>query len=219
VSGKLVLVGAGDHGRGTLEIVRARLAAGLDVPAPLGFVDDDPARRGAAPGGLPVLGDLAWLAERAPAERDWFAVIALAQPRAKQAIAARLAATGVRFTAVVHPSAIIGAGTTLGDGAIVGAGVVIAYDTNVGRHTTINLNATVGHDCVVGEFATIAPGVNLTGRVSIGEGAQLQTNAAVVPGLSIGAWARIGPGAVVLKDVPPGEFWFGNPARRMPELG
>jgi sugar O-acyltransferase (sialic acid O-acetyltransferase NeuD family) len=219
---QLVLVGAGDHGRGTLEIVRARLAAGLDAPGPLGFVDDDAARHGTAVGGLPVLGGVDWLIARAAGGAGappLVALLALATPQAKRSLAERLDAAGVRFATAVHPSAILGAGTTVAEGAVVGAGVVVAYDTAIGRHATINLNATVGHDCVVGDYATIAPGVNITGRVTLGEGLLIQTNATVVPGLALGAWARIGPGAVVLKDVPPGEFWFGNPARRMPELG
>lgn len=219
---RLVLVGAGDHGRGTLEIVRARLAAGLDAPEPLGFVDDDAARHGATVGGLPVFGGSDWLIAEAAAAGSaapLLALLALSTPQAKRALDRRLGAAGVRFASAVHPSAILGAGTTVGDGAVVGAGVVVAYDTAIGRHATINLNATVGHDCLVGDYATIAPGVNVTGRVTLGEGVLIQTNATVVPGLTLGAWARIGPGAVVLKEVPPGEFWFGNPARRMPELG
>ena len=219
---RLVLVGAGDHGRGTLEIVRARLAAGLDAPEPLGFVDDDVARHGATVGGLPVLGGLAWLTARVAegaGEAPLVALLALSTPQATRALAERLGGAGVRFATALHPSVILGAGTTVGDGAVIGAGVVVAYDTAIGRHATINLNATVGHDCLVGDCATIAPGVNIAGRVTLGEGVLIQTNATVVPGLTLGAWARIGPGAVVLKDVPPGELWFGNPARRMPELG
>lgn len=221
---RLVLVGVGDHGRGTLEIVRARLAAGLDAPEPWGFVDDDASRHGATVGGLPVFGGADWLiAQAAAAAADGgappVALLALSGPQAKRALDERLRAAGIAFATAVHPSAILGVGTTVGEGAVIGAGVVVAYDTVIGRHATINLNATVGHDCVVGAYATIAPGVNVTGRVTLGEGVLIQTNAAIVPGLKLGAWSRIGPGAVVLKDVPAGEFWFGNPARRMPELG
>ncbi len=219
---RLVLVGAGDHGRGTLEIVRARAAAGLDAPEPLGFVDDDPARHGATVGGLPVLGGVDWLIAHAAgsaSEPPLVALLALSTPTSKRALAARLGEAGVRFASAVHPAALLGTGTTVGEGAVIGAGVVVAYDTAIGRHATINLNATVGHDCLLGDYATIAPGVNITGRVTLGEGVLIQTNATIVPGLTLGAWARIGPGAVVLKDVPPGESWFGNPARRMPELG
>lgn len=209
----IVLVGAGDHGRGTLEILRARAAAGLPTGEAAGFVDDAPARQGTTVGGLPVLGTVDWLLARAA---DFDAVLAVASAGAKRALAARLDAAGVRFATAVHPSAILGTGVTIGEGAIVGAGVVVAYDTTIGRHTTINLNATVGHDCIVGGFSTIAPGVNITGKVTIGAGCEVQTNATIVPGLTLGDGCRVGPGSVVLRDVPAGESVFGNPARRMP---
>ncbi len=216
MNARLLIFGAGGHGRGTLEIVRARLAAGLEAPQPFGFLDDDATSHGSSLGGLPVLGGWGWyLAHREP---DWVVIVALASARAKQAVAAKFAEAGADFATAVHPAAILGAGTTVAAGAIVGAGVVVAYDTVIGAHTTINLGATVGHDCTIGDFSTIAPGVNITGNVRLGEGVEIQTNATIVPGLALGAWSSVGPGSVVLRDVEPGDFVFGNPARRMPKL-
>jgi sugar O-acyltransferase (sialic acid O-acetyltransferase NeuD family) len=217
VSGEVVLVGAGSHGRGTLEILRARRAAGLETPACIGFVDDAPGAVGREVGGLPVLGPVSWLAEHA-SER-LCALLAIAGAEAKRALAERLDGAGVAWARAVHPSAILGAGTRVAPGAIVNAGVVTAYDARIGAHVTVNLSATVGHDCVVGDYATVAPGVNITGNVTIGEGAEIQTNATLAPGVEVGAWARVGPGSVVLRNVPEGELVFGNPARRMPRMG
>lgn len=216
MTSRVILVGAGDHGRGVLEIVLARRAAGLEAPEPVGFVDDDPARRDTSPGGVPVLGPVDTVLTRR--EEGLGLVLAIASASAKRTLAARFAGAGFTWVKIIHPSAILGRGTTVAPGAIVGAGVVVAYDTRIEAHTTINLNATVGHDCVVGEFATIAPGVNVTGRVTIGAGAEIQTNATLVPGVTIGEDARVGPGSVVLRDVPAGVSVFGNPARVMPRM-
>ena len=212
----VVLVGAGAHGRGTLEILRARRAAGLEAPEVVGFVDD-----GQPPpkvGGLPVLGPVQWLVERGAAQ-GLDAIVALAGARAKRLLAGRLEGARVGFASAVHPSVIAGSGVTFAEGSIVGAGVVIAYDTAVEAHATINLGATVGHDCVVGRYSTVAPGVNITGNVRIGEGCEIQTNATIVPGLTLGDGVRVGPGAVLLKDAEAGGFYMGNPARRMPDPG
>lgn len=217
MNSSIVIFGAGDHGRGTYEILLARAAAGLETAEVLGFVDDSAARQGTRLAGLPVLGGIGWLLERASEQIE--TILAIASPEAKRTLAVHLSEAGVGFAQAIHPSAILGTGVQVGPGAIIGAGVVIAYDTRVGVHTTINLGATVGHDCVIGDFATVAPGVNITGHVEIGEGAQVQTNATVVPGVKIGAWARVGPGSVVLREVGSSEFVFGNPARRMQDPG
>lgn len=212
----LVLVGAGDHGRGTLEILLERHKAQLPTPEIVAFVDDAEERQGTKVGGVEVVGGINWLIERAD---EYSALLAIASVDAKAAIAPRLNEAGVTWAQAVHPTVVLGRGTTLDDGAIVNAGVVIAYDTHVGKHTTINLSSTVGHDCVVGDFSTIAPGVNVTGHVVIGERCEVQTNATIAPKIRIGADARVGPGSVVLSDVQPGTSVFGNPARRMPVRG
>lgn len=214
MTGSLIVVGAGAHGRGTLEILKARRAAGLDAPNVIGFVDDDPARDGTLVDGLPVFGPLQWLIERAH-ERP-LVILALASARAKQTLAGQLEPLGVSWARAIHPSAQAASGVTFGAGAIVNAGVCVAFDTRIGRHTTLNLGATVGHDCVVGEYSTVAPGVNIAGRVVLGLGVEVQTNATIVPGITLGAWSKVGPGSVVLRDVVEHEVVFGNPARRVP---
>ena len=44
------------------------------------------------------------------------------------------------------------------------------------------------------------------------DGASIGMGALIAPGVRIGANSTIGMGAVVLKDVPAGEMWVGNPA-------
>jgi len=211
---QLVLIGAGGHGRGTLEILKARRRAGYEVPEIAGFVDDSADDGDRSIGGVPLLGKVEWLLRRV--DDGYQAIIALASSAAKKKIAQRLDQRGIAWQTAVHPSAIIGEGTSIGAGAIIGAGVVIAYDTVIGCHTTINLNATVGHDCRIGDYSTVAPGVNITGNVSLGECVEIQTNATLVPGLVIGREVGIGPGSVVLRDLAEGQQVFGNPARPVP---
>jgi sugar O-acyltransferase (sialic acid O-acetyltransferase NeuD family) len=180
----------------------------------LGFLDDAPAKQGQRVDGLPVLGGVAWIDANHRHGREY--VIALASCSGKKRVAARLAALGLRFASLVHPSVVCSSGVQIGAGATVGAGVVIAHDTVIGEHATLNLNCTIGHDCVVGSFATVSPGANVAGRVHIGEGCEIGLNAAVGRGTDIGEWTFIGPGAVVVKSVADKQRVFGNPARLMP---
>ena len=47
------------------------------------------------------------------------------------------------------------------------------------------------------------------------KGASIGANATIICGVTIGEGAMIGAGSVVTKDVPSGETWVGNPARRI----
>jgi sugar O-acyltransferase (sialic acid O-acetyltransferase NeuD family) len=207
---KVVIIGAGDHGRGALEIFREASRHGCKYDV-LGFLDDSQQKQGVTVGGLPVLGGLDWIHDQHRPEIGY--VIGIADTRAKQRIAQRLDERSITFVSVVHPSAFIANGVRVAPGALINAGVAIAYDTLIEEHTMVNLNATIGHDCVVGRFSTVAPGTNIGGRVRLGEGCDIGLNAAVGKGLQIGEWSSIGPGTVVIKDVAPGQSVFGNPAR------
>lgn len=209
---RLVLVGAGDHGRGVLEIVR-RLAREGEAIEVAGFVDDaSPAKE---VDGVPLLGPVSFLEERM-SELDVELLLALANPGAKRSLASRLEARGARWATVVHPSAEVAPSVTLGPGTVIGAGVVVVYETAIGAHVTVNLNATLGHHVRIGDFGTVAPGANILGKVTLGEGCQIHANAVILPGLEVGAECVVGAGSVVIRDLPGGQTVFGNPARPVP---
>jgi UDP-3-O-[3-hydroxymyristoyl] glucosamine N-acyltransferase len=73
----------------------------------------------------------------------------------------------------------------------------------------------VGHDAIIGSGCELAPGVVVCGWAELGQGVKVGINASILPFRKIGANARIGAGAVVTKDVPAGETWAGNPARKL----
>jgi sugar O-acyltransferase (sialic acid O-acetyltransferase NeuD family) len=207
---KVVIIGAGDHGRGALEIFReASRHGGYYVV--LGFLDDSQQKQGVMVGGLPVLGGLDWIHDQHRPEIGY--VMGIADARAKQRIAQRLDERSLTFVSVVHPSAFIANGVRIAPGALINAGAAIAYDTVIEEHTTVNLNATIGHDCVLGRFSTVAPGANIAGRVRLGEGCDIGLNATVGKGLDVGEWSSVGPGTVVIKSVAARQHVFGNPAR------
>jgi sugar O-acyltransferase (sialic acid O-acetyltransferase NeuD family) len=207
---KVVIIGAGDHGRGALEIFREASRDGCTYEV-LGFLDDAQQKHGVTVGGLPVLGDLDWIHDHH--RRAIGYVIGIADTRIKQRIAQRLREWPLAFVSIVHPSAFIANGVRVAPGALINAGATIAYDTVIEEHTTVNLNATIGHDCVLGRFSTVSPGANIAGRVRLGEGCDVGLNATVGKGLEIGEWSSIGPGTVVIKSVAARQRVFGNPAR------
>lgn len=121
-----------------------------------------------------------------------------------------------RFTALVHPSAIVDDSVTLGEGTVVFAGAIIQPDTAIGAHAIINTAASIDHDCALGVAVHVAPGSRLAGNAMLGDGVFVGIGAVVIPGISIGAWARVGAGAAVVRDVPEGVTVMGVPARVRP---
>jgi sugar O-acyltransferase (sialic acid O-acetyltransferase NeuD family) len=208
----LVIVGAGGFAR---ETAAAATAAGRQV---LGFVDDDPALHGTTRSGVPILGSVDSVRELT----DAAVVVCVGNPRnytARKSIVERLGLPAERYTTVVHPSASIGAGSVVGPGSVLLAGAVLTADVTVGSHVAVMPQVVLTHDDRVADYATVASGVRLGGGVVLEAGAYVGAGALVREGVTIGAWSLVGLGSVVLRDVPPGQVWAGNPARLLRDAG
>jgi sugar O-acyltransferase (sialic acid O-acetyltransferase NeuD family) len=213
----LLIAGAGGFARETAAAVRA-----LNEVRPtfrlLGFLDDDPSLRGTQRSGLTILGALSAVDERP----DALVVVCIGNPRdqsVRARVIDRLALPAHRYATIAHPGASVGAGCVVGAGSVLLANAVLTADVAVGAHVAVMPHAVLTHDDVVEDYATIASGVRLGGRVRVGAGAYLGAGALLRETVRVGAGSLVGMGAVVLRDVPPGEVWAGNPARRLRAAG
>lgn len=201
----VVMLGAGGHGRALLELL-------ADLPgfSVVGVVDAVP-----PPGpvlGAPVLGDEAALPGLLAAGVRR-AVVAIGDPSARLAAAARLEGLGFALPVLVHPSAIIARSARLGPGAVVLPRAVVGALVLVGRLAIVNTGAILEHDVVLGEAAHAGPGAVLAGGARLGARALLGAGAACRPGVVVGDGAVVGVGAGVAADVAPGAVVGGVPAR------
>ena len=114
--------------------------------------------------------------------------------------------------------------------------VSIGINTKIGAFSDIG-NCTIGQQCNIQSSVTIPRGTVISDDVFIGpntticndkyppsdevrgviikDKAAIGGNCTILPGVTIGKGATVGAGSVVTKDVPDGETWCGNPARRM----
>jgi sugar O-acyltransferase (sialic acid O-acetyltransferase NeuD family) len=207
----LVIVGAGGHGRETLDIVEALNAAGDTTYKFVGFVDDGEvdaellARRNAT-----LLGGTDLLAEL-----DVEYVIGIGDSATRAVVDSLLTTHDRHAATLVHPNAVVASDNRLDPGVLIAAGAHVTTNVHLGRHTHLNVGAVVSHDCRLGDHVTVSPGVYLNGDVTIEDGAFLGTGAVVTPGITVGAAAVVGAGAVVTGDVAAGTTVVGVPARQV----
>ena len=205
---ELVIVGAGGHGRETLDIVEA-INAVKPTWAFAGFVDDgeiiaDRLERRDAP----LLGTAEILTDT-----DQRYVIGIGSPAVRAKLDEQFTAWGRIAATLIHPAATMASDNRIGDGVLLAAGARVTTNVTLGRHVHLNVNAVVSHDCVVGDYTTLSPGSLVNGDVQIGTGVFLGTGAIITPGVTIGDHAVIGAGAVVVRDVPSGVTVKGVPGR------
>jgi len=115
----------------------------------------------------------------------------------------------VRWSTILHPSAVVSKYAEIGQGSVVMAGAVIQANAKIGHHTIINTKASVDHDCVVGDYTLIAPAVTLCGSAKVGSECLIGAGATLIPGVEVGDNCYIGAGAVVLRNISDGEKVFG----------
>ena len=137
-------------------------------------------------------------------------------------------------------TSFIGNGTTVWQFSIILERAKIGANCNINAHVFIENDVTVGNNVTVKCGVQLWDGVTLEDNVFVGpnvtftndkyprskeypthflitiikQGASIGANATLLSGITIGENALIGAGSVVTKDVPAGEVWLGNPAKK-----
>ncbi|MBQ9274874.1 MAG: acetyltransferase [Succinivibrio sp.] len=204
----LVIVGAGGFGREVCWLIEENNKRKPQWQI-LGFVDDPhkPHERLR----YPIVGDDEWLLNYA---KPICAVICIANTTIRGRIAQRLKQNPhLSFPVIQAHDALIGSGSTAGEGSIICSGVKITVDATIGDFCIVNLNCTVGHDACLDNLVTLYPDVKISGHVKIGQGSEIGTGTAVIQGLSLGERCVVGAGAAVISDLPADCTAVGVPAR------
>ncbi len=202
---KLLIYGAGGHGRVVLDAARAS-----GCFRGYAFVDEGGGLAGKRVDGVAVC---TTPDEVLREEGPWQVVVALGSSQLRLEAVQRISRLAVPFATIVHPFAWVSEAATLGEGTVVFAGAVIQPGAHIGKHAIINTSASVDHDCHIGDFAHISPGAHLAGTVAVGRSAHVGMGASMIPGVVIGEEAVVGAGAVVIRDVPDGTTVIGVPAK------
>lgn len=214
----IVVVGAGGFGREALDVIEAiNEHAEAPIWNLLGVADDAPAE--VALGRLAVRGHRHIGRVRDVIEQvmpAWYAV-AIGSPRAREAVVAQFEAAGWNAATLVHPSAVIGSVSSMGEGTIVCGGAQLSTNTLLGRHVHVNPGAIVGHDTRLGDLVSVNPGAVISGEVRVDARALIGASATILQGLSVGADALVAAAACVTRSVGASTTVVGIPARAVEE--
>lgn len=180
-----------------------------------GLLDADESLWGSNVLGIQVIGgDDLLSARHAAGVRDVFIGLGGAgDTRPRQRLYERARSEGFTVVDVIHSTAVVSPSATVGAGVTMMANAVVNAAATLGENVIVNTGAIIEHDCSVGSHVHVASGARLAGSVQVGDGAHIGLGAAVNPGLRIGARAIVGSGAVVVSDVEPGDVVVGVPAR------
>lgn len=207
---RFLIWGARGHGQVVRDVI---LACGDEV---IGFVDrnvGDGAVRTRDGRSVPVIAESDLIASRGARLPLGATALALGigANRARWDCFGR--APAARWPARVHPSVVVGAGVSIGDGTIAMPGVVINAGARIGRACILNSSSVVEHDCTIGDAVHLSPGAVLCGYAKVGQLGWIGAGATVIPGVSIGDHVIVGAGSAVVADVVGPATVVGCPAR------
>jgi UDP-2-acetamido-3-amino-2,3-dideoxy-glucuronate N-acetyltransferase len=94
--------------------------------------------------------------------------------------------------ALLHPSATLGTGTTLGEGCVVDANVRIGSGCRVGHHVVIHEGTEIGNDVRIDDHATL-------GKLPMKAANSATTREQELPPLRLGDTCIVGTGAVLYR--------------------
>ncbi len=202
-----VVLGAGGHAKVVLETLRKEGKC-----KPVGLTD---LRAKGKLLGVPILGDDSVLPGLRKKGTRAFVVgvggVPDNHPRA--AVFQHGLDAGLTPISTVHPSAVVSPSASVGAGTMILARALVNAGAEIGRNVIVNSAAVVEHDVRIADHAHVCPGAVVCGEARIGEGAFVGAGAVVIQGVRIGAWAVVGAGAVVVRDVPDAGRVVGAPAR------
>jgi sugar O-acyltransferase (sialic acid O-acetyltransferase NeuD family) len=159
---KLLILGAGGHGRAVAE------AALLTRRWSEIFFADDSWSEGIVTSslGFSILCNINGIINFC--EQFDEAVVAVGNNTLRENWVMKLQEMDIPLATVIHPAAVVSPSAVIGKGVTVMALAAIGALAEIGHAAIINAGAIVDHDCVIGDFSHLGVGVKLAGGVKVG---------------------------------------------------
>ena len=200
---KLIIIGAGGHGRVVADI------AALNGYDDIAFLDDADI---SVCGEYPVIGKIN---ERKDMYHDAEYVVAIGNNHVRANFCSWLKEKGARLATLIHPRSAIAQSVRIGIGTVVMAGAVVNPYAVIGDGVILNTCSSVDHDSYVGDYSHISVGAHLCGSVKVGEKVFAGAGSTVINNISVCDDAILGAGTVVINDINETGTYVGVPAEKI----
>lgn len=197
---KVIIIGAGGHGRVIADIVK------LSGDTVLGFLDDRPAEE------FPNLCIMGKISNALAFKDTAFFIVGIGDNHIRKNVMESL---DLPWYTAIHPSAVIASDVSIGIGTAIMANVVVNTGSSIGNGVILNTVATIDHDSTIGNYVHISPGAHLGGTVTIGERTWIGMGATVINNVNICGKIIVGAGAVVIRHIKNNGVYTGIPAKLM----
>lgn len=204
---KLIIIGAGCHGRMVADI--ARILGEYDS---ISFLDDGVSGEC---DGFKIIGKTSEF-EKYINEYDFF--VGFGDNRLRCKFCEAILEKGGILKSFIHPNATVADSAEIGKGVVIIAGAIVNISAKIGDGVILNTASSVDHDCTVGAYSHISVGAHICGTVNIGECTDICAGATVIQDLNICSNVIVGAGAVVIRDITEEGTYIGVPALEKGEL-
>ena len=141
--------------------------------------------------------------------------IANGEPFTRKDLCDKINNAGIKLATLIDNTAIVSPTAKLGAGVTVSAYCFVSSLAIVQGNTILNTDALVGHDVNIAQNCVLSSAVNIGGNCSIGENTYIGMGSQIKEETTIGKGVIIGMGSIVHSDIPDGMIALGNPARPM----
>lgn len=145
-------------------------------------------------------------------------LLAIGIPRTRRRVAEALESRGAVFLTLIHPTAIVAPSATIGASSILCPHAIVSDSAQLGRHVLLNYYSSLGHDASAGNFAVLSPYAAIGGDAHVEEDVFMGMHASVGPGKRVGARSKVSANSCALADAPADSIVFGVPAKITPRI-
>jgi acetyltransferase EpsM len=191
VNEKLIIIGAGGHGKVVYDI-----AESMNIFSKIYFVDDAVLK-----GSFYKSEVIGTSLDIHKYKNDFNFIIAVGSNSIRTKLQGKLEKSKFEIATLIHDRAIISSKANIGVGTVIMPNVVVNADTRIGSGVILNTSSVIEHDCNIGDFCHISPHATICGTVNVGKHSWIGAGVTVINNLTICDDVIVGAGSVVVRDI------------------